>query len=337
MSAAGTTVDATTRPWGMPVPLGNEILAVVTHSLLRASEGRGLDRATLLRQAGLTEDSLDPDGWLDIDQHLRVGHAMASALPGQNLGLQTGAPIYSDPRGALGYCLRRSQTNSRALQAFGAYVMLVNRAARVLLAQEPAGMSVVLELAPQMESARHPAEAILAGWLALSRHLTGSRWHPLKVELVHSPVGDTTEHAAVFGCPVDFGSSRTRMVLSPSVADLPIPVRSHELDVALGRAVQRAHDLLEDDGSRAVLSEVGGWLLASPLDITPKRIDQAPGRLAARLAVAKALLEDTDVYVHEAAYLLAFDSLGAFEQAFSERFGLPPTRARRVREQQRKG
>jgi hypothetical protein len=309
--------------------MGNEILAVVTRNLLRASEGHGLDRATLLGQAGLTEDCLDPDRWLAIDQHLRVGHAMAAALPGQNLGLQTGAPIYTDPGGALGYCLRRSQKNSRALEAFGSYVMLVNRAARVLLTEESGGMSMVLEMAPQMESARHPAEAILAGWLSLSRHMTGSMWHPLEVELVHSPVGDTSEHSALFGCPVGFGRRRTRMVLSRAVADLPIEVRSHGLELAVGRALERAHELVErDDQARARLEELGTRLRALPLDAAPRGIDQTPSRLAARLAVAKALLEGAHVFVHEAAYLLAFDSLTAFEQAFFTQFGLPAARAR---------
>ena len=306
--------------------LGDEILAVVTRGLLRAVESRGLDRMALLREAGLTEAALErPDSWVPIARHLRVGQAIAAAFPGSNVGLQTGAPIYSDPGGALGYCLRRSQVHRRALSNFAAYVETVNRAVRIVLLPEPRGTALVLEMLPEMATAGHPAESLLAAWVSISRYLTGSAWHPLQVEFVHQPFGDTEEHRALFGCPVAFGQAQTRLVLSDDVSALAVPELAHEFEHVVRGAGDCARSFIEsDEGTRESLATLCDQLLAMPLDIRAARLDLAPERLNARLALARALLERFGALAHEAAYLLGFESLRCFERAFLERFGTSP-------------
>jgi AraC-like DNA-binding protein len=308
------------------VSLGHEVLAVVTRGLLRAVESRGLDRAALLRAAGLSEASLRrPDSWVPIAQHLRVGRAIAAAFPDTNVGLQTGAPIYSDPRGALGYGLRRSQVHRRALGNFAAYIETVNRAVRMVVLPEPRGTALVLEMLPQMAEAGHPAESLFGAWLSISRYLTGTAWHPLQVEFVHQPFGSSKEHESLFGCPVAFGRAQTRLILSEAVGELAIEAQPHEFEDTVRRAGEHARAwVASDEVARASLSALLEQLSALPLDLRAVRRDASAAQLHARLALARALLERSSALVHEAAYLLGFESLCAFERAFSERFGAYP-------------
>jgi AraC-type transcriptional regulator len=307
------------------VSLSHEILAVVTRGLLRAVEGRGLERAALLRAAGLSELSLErADRWLPVAQHLRVGQAIAAAFPDTNVGLQTGAPIYSDPRGALGYCLRRSRVHRRALRNFAAYIGTVNRAVRLVLLPEPRGAALALEMVPQMAAAGHPAESLLAAWLSLSRYLTGSVWHPLQVEFAHQPFGNSDEHAALFGCPVAFGQAQTRLILSEAALDLAVAELPHEFDDTIERAGHYARGFVGSDaGARASLAALL-QRLSAPLDIDALRESLTPGQLDARLALARALCERSGAFVHEIAYLLGFESHDALERAFFEHFGAYP-------------
>jgi len=313
------------------MPLGNEILAVVTRGLLRAIDGRGVDRATLLREAELSEESLEPDSWLPIARHLRLGRAISAALPGQNLGLQTGAPIFSDPRGALGYSLRQSQAHLYALKNFSAYVATVNRTIRIVLMPEARGTAVLLEMVPQMEAAGHPAEALFAAWVAISRYLTSSAWRPLEVCFVHQPFGDTSEHRNLFGCSVSFGCPQTRLVLSESDASLAIAPKPHEFEPTIRCAVEHAGTIIgRDEAAARSLGELWERWRTVPLDVQTAD-DGAPETLRARLALARALLERSGAFVHEVTYLLGFPSMPAFEQAFSAHFGILPAKLRSAR------
>jgi hypothetical protein len=314
---------------GRHMPLGNEILAVVTRGLLRAVDGRGVDRVTLLREAGLQEESLDPDRWLPVARHLRLGQAISAAFPGQNLGLQTGAPIFSDPRGALGYSLRQSQSHRCALKNFGSYIATVNRTIRIVLASEGEGMVVLPEMVPQMAAAGHPAEALFAAWVAISRHLTNSTWRPLEVGFVHQPFGDTNEHRAFFGCPVSFGCSQTRLLLSESDASLAIAPMPHEFEQILERAVEHAGTIVgQDVAATRSLAALSERLRTVPLDVRAAEVDTSPEGLMARLSLARALLEQSGAFAHEISYLLGFEDLSSFEQAFSKRFGVSPAQLR---------
>lgn len=310
----------------------NEVLAVLTRGLLRAIDGRGPDRTTLLHSAGLSEaDVADPDVWIPVSSHVRLGRAISAALPRQNLGLQTGAPIYSDPRGALGYCLRHSRVHSRALKNFCSYIEITNRSLNVTVSVEPEETSITLRMVPDLEAAGHPAEALFAAWLSLSRYLTNTNWSPLRVEFVHQPLGDTEEHRALFGCDVGFGCPQTRLWLPASAYSLPIHPASHEYERELVLAHEHALTLVgQDPTATACLHELSQALRSVPLDV--RGLDSRSAKaLTARLALARGLLERSASFVHEVAYLTGFDDLRRFSGAFMEHFGVCPAELRLAR------
>lgn len=301
---------------------GNEILASVTRNLLASVDGRGVDRARLLEIAGLSDAQIaDPDGWVPIALHVRLGNAIAAALPGENLGLQTGARIYGDPRGALGYCLRRSMSYGPAIRNFCAYLGLVNRSVNVALTEPPAGGALTVQMIPELAVLGHPAEALFAAWVSISRRLTSSAWCPVEVSFEHQPRGDTAEHREFFGCPVMFGRGPTCLRVPDDAWQLPIEPVPHELEHVHELAFERARTLLSNDAAAASLGAISMRLRRPPVlvQVPP---DELQHTLGARLALARGWLEHSSSFVHEAAYLLGFDSLRAFEAAFERRFGV---------------
>lgn len=295
---------------------GEEILAVVTRGLLGSVEGRGLDRAALLAAAGLSEEQIqDPDQWVPIEHHAALGRAINEALPGENLGLQTGARIYGDPRGVLGYVVRRSGYHRRALEHFCAYQGVVNRALRVDLvtsgvssspeAPVDCGVSsspatLQLRMEPSLEALGPPAEALFSAWVAISRHLTGTSWRPVEVSFVHAVHGEVREHRDFFDCPVNFSGERSAMVIPAEALTLPIAVTPHELEARLLQAWRTARGRLTDPGEQGALDEVlallsGGSLVLAALAREDLR--------EARVALARAL-RSGGLARFEAAFLL---------------------------------
>lgn len=309
------------------VALGSEILASVTRNLLASVDARQVDRAELLRAAGLSEARLaDPDGWVPIALHVRLGQAISAALPGENLGLQTGARIFGDPRGALGYCLRRSGTQARALRNFSAYLGLVNRSMKTALTHTPSGGSFTLQMVPELAALGHPAEALCSAWVAISRHLTRSSWCPSEVVFEHHPRGSTAEHREFFGCAVSFGRGPTCLRVPEPAWELPIEPVPHELERAYGLAFEHARALLTPTEA-ADLDRISSQLSKPPIDAFsgPDELQRSRG---ARLALARGLLQHSSLFVHEAAYLLGFGDLRAFVADFHGRFGAEPARLR---------
>lgn len=303
-----------------------QILAAVTRGLLRSIEGRGVDPGTFLQKAGLSAQAIaDPDGWVGITQHIDVGRAIMSTFPGQNLGLQTGARIFGDPRGALGYVLRRSERQWLALKNFCSFLRVVNQSMVVELSLAPERTSVEFHMVPELAAVAHPAEALMAAWMAISRHITSSAWCPEEVIFCHAPQGDTREHEKFFGSPVHFRGSTNRLVLPSSAWGLPISVEPHDLDSVFEPARNLAVEVAEGGVQTRAVDAIASRLTTLPLDVTAL----GPGEsLLARLAFGYGLLKRSSLFVHEIAYLLGFDDLRSLEESFVSRFNVHPRELR---------
>src|SRR5690606_29754385 len=112
------TAPSTGDPLNSP-RFGRELLAFVTGSLLRVAEQAGLDGNDLLASAGLSREQLkSPDAYLPVEKHIALGMRMTEMLGSVNAGLHSGAAIYGDPSGALGFAIRRSRNHATALTRF---------------------------------------------------------------------------------------------------------------------------------------------------------------------------------------------------------------------------
>ena len=284
---------------------GRRIRAAVTLGLLRAAEAEGLNGDEILTRAGLTRADLEnPNRALPIERHVAVGRAMTERLGAVNAGLRSGAAIYGDPRGALGYSLRRSARHELALTRFCRFIAITNDSVRLACEPQPDGLDLCAEMVSELDALGHPTEALFAAWVAIARVVTGTHWAPLRVSFRHRAHGPTSEHLEFFACPVEFGAAESRLSIGRAALALPIAVSAHPLDAVFRRL-------------RAELSRNPAWHAAKiePLSAALERGaldtgDRIEGTL--RDAAAAWLIEDGQPAL-EVAYLLGYPSVDALD------------------------
>ena len=279
---------------------GRHIRAAVTLGLLRAAEAEGLNGDEILGRAGLTRAEIEnPNRALPIERHVAVGRAMTERLGAVNAGLRTGAAIYGDPRGALGYSLRRSTRHELALARFCRFIAISNDSVHLYREPHDAGLDLRAEMVSELSLLGHPTEALFAAWVAIARVVTGSHWAPLRVSFRHRAHGPTNEHLEFFACPVEFGATESRLSIGRDALALPIAVSAHPLDAVFGR----------------LRAELTDQRLANALE----RGGLNPGEFEAEMrdAAAKWLVAAGQPAL-EVAYLLGYESVDLVEALLAE-------------------
>jgi hypothetical protein len=288
---------------------GNQILALVTAGLVRAAEAEGLDANQLLEQAGLTwEAILDPDAYVPIERHVAVGRAMMARLPGVNAGLHTGAAIYGDAKGALGFAIRRSARHGRALGQFCRFLAVTNECLYVDCEHGSEGVGMRLEMVAGLAALGHPTEALFAAWVSIARFATGVRWVPVRVDFRHQALGPTSEHEGFFGCPVLFEAASSCLRIDPSALALPIDAIAHPFD----RTLEQLRARLLALGPAAQHAAISGLIVALGDGVMPPPM---PDR-ALQVSAAELLIGGSPaVPAFEVAFLLGFPSVRALRAA----------------------
>jgi hypothetical protein len=293
-------------------PFGGQILALVTRNLLGVAEAEGLDPAELLAAAGLSHGDLTrADAYLPIERHVALGRAMAERLGAVNGGLHSGAAIYGDPRGALGFAIRRSGTHARALEHFVHFIAITNDSLELALERHADGISLSVEMISALAQLGHPTEALFSAWVSIARFATTVRWAPLRVTFRHPARGSTAEHRDFFGCPVEFAAPRSLLTITARSLELPIAPVEHPFDAVLDRMEQRLYRQPRSDepGAAGGSAPPAARLLA----------ELRKGRLESLAAHSPALLSEIGLLL-----LSGEASLPAFETAFL--LGFPSVR-----------
>ena len=310
----------------------------------------GLDRADLLRAAGLGEmDVADPHGYVEITQQLRLGEAIAAQLPGVNFGLLAARAATTGSLGVLGLVLANTPTFEIAVRELIRYQRLVSDGLEWKVTQVPEGLSVATRSVPALAHLIHPIEASLAMLITLGRTLTGVAWRPVRVGFCHQPVGDPAEHTALFGVPVRFAASASEMVLSPETLALPIhdahperhgPLVEHlrsvvaQVDVADGTSGRvRAHLAATLSSGPVTLADVAARLHMSPRTLSRHLRGENTSfqRLldGVRQDLVRGYLRNPAIAVYEVAFLLGYTEPSTFFRAFKRWSGQTPADYRR--------
>jgi Arabinose-binding domain of AraC transcription regulator, N-term len=288
---------------------GGHILAMVTRSLLRVAEVEGLDAAALLTLAGLSREAIaNPDARVPIERHVALGVAMTERLGPVNGGLHSGAAIYGDPNGALGFGIRRSGQHGRALERFRRFLAITNDSLWLSSAAGDEGVRVSVDMVSSLAALGHPTEALFSAWVAISRFATGVRWTPVRVAFRHQPWGPVAEHREFFDCPVQFGARDSVLIIDAHCLALPIHSTEHRLDGTLDRLRDRLTTAdppaTPPTATQAAISDLIDGLRAGPIE---NRADHAPPVLARAAALLLSGAEALPAF--EVAFLLGFTSV----------------------------
>jgi AraC-like DNA-binding protein len=314
----------------------------------------GVDRADLLKAAGLTEAQLrDPDARIPLSTMARLWRAAADRLPDPALGLSLGAATRAREMGLVGYTMVFSRTIGAALGRFARYSRIVSDALVVHLDAIPEATWVRVDVQPALRAFRPAADARLAALIAVCRQLSGTRLVPLSVQFPYRRPADVRAYEEFFRAPLEYGVMSTACLLAAEDLARPVVTSDEPLAGYLERLADQALGALTSERSvhdqvrRVLWPELSDGVpdlnqTAHTLGLGPRTLQRRlrgeqttfAGVLAElRREMAQPLLRDGDLAVSEIAFLLGYEDVTSFQRAFRRWFGVSPRAFRRVSRQ----
>jgi AraC-like DNA-binding protein len=240
-----------------------------------------------------------------------------------------------------------ASTVGEGLTAVARYFPLINSALGwdIAVGTDTVRMALVHPMIPG-PLPRLPAEYTLAVTVLHCRKASGFDWPLLEVDLAFDAPPSSTEHRAVFGCPVRFGAPANAFVIARSEWDRPTASGSSELlralqahaDELLARlgtdqvVASRVQRLLVDElrGGEPTLARLAKRMAMSARTLQ-RRLDEEGTSFAAvlddtRRELAGAYMAQRDVALADVSYLLGFSEQSAFTRAFQRWHGVAPSR-----------
>jgi AraC-like DNA-binding protein len=271
----------------------------------------------------------------------------AEYLQDPALGLHLGASIRPAHLGPLGYVLLASSSISVAIARYIRYQRLVHDVSPVHCYQD--GASLVLEWGSDSRAIGLLANQCgMAALVQFARDITDAKVTPVALHFVELAPADVAPYAQMFGCPVLFQQSATRLIFDASLLQLPLRRADPALAAMLEQQVQALfaalpqQDALEKDLRLAILHRLP---LGEPaLDGIAQDLHLSGRTLRRRLQqrgwsfrvllddtrwrLAQDYLRDGRLALPEVALLLGYSEQSAFSRAFLRWSGITPKRWR---------
>lgn len=323
----------------------------VAAALRKRLEELGVPPAAVLRQAGLPPGLFDQGKILVTTEELfGLYHAIHEVSGDPAVGLKLGSEERIE---------RYSPTAIAALysRSFRDAVERMARYKRLTCPEEirivERGNECVLEFAWLLAEQAEPPTLIdvcFAWILTIGRRGIGQRVSPLRVELKRAEANGRL-YANHFGCPVQFGARRNRLVFRSE--DIARPFLTHNPDLLELVAPELEAELTKQLADRSLKEQVKGTLkkfltgqrprledIARELRISARTLQR---RLLAERITFQSLVEESrremarhyllqsSLELNETAYLLGYEDPNSFIRAFHQWEGTSPGEWRSMR------
>jgi len=319
--------------------------------VLSVSASRGVEVASLIREAGVEERLLtEPGTRLPLDSVIQLWEKARRRTRDENFALHVAEFLPFGAYKTYDLLLATAPTIGEALVKAAKFNGFVNDAFRPTLQQKRG--QICLEYSNCLDTQCNPPEYIefiFACFLLRLRLTTGVDWRPTEIHFRHSPPRDLSEHYRIFQAPVLFRQPATRAILDPAVLRIPQLFADAPTSELLEHYIQATlnHLCVYDELAVALrrslnglLSFDGATLAAAARDLGMSRRG-LQRRLAARgtsfrelfralrCELALTLLSRRDMSMNEAADALGFSELSSFSRAFKKWTGMSPQAYRR--------
>jgi AraC-like DNA-binding protein len=336
---------ASKRPVFVPSAKG-----IITRLAYAFGQEKGADVETLLRRCGLSHKQIDdPDTRVEVRKQIKFLDFVADATGDDLLGFHLSQSFDLRKIGLLYYVFASSDRLDEALRRAARYSSIVNEGIRLTL-RERKEVGVVFEYrGVARRSDRHQMEFWIAGLIRACRQITSRRLTADRVSFAHR--GKVTpELGAFFGSQVTFGAGVDEAVFSASIRDIPIPSSDPYLNELLLRYCEEALSQQKARQSSFGLNVENTIALLMPhgkaqASEVARKLGVGERTLARRLAsegltfsgvlqrlrcdLAKRHLTDNDMSISKIAWLLGYQDVSAFTNAFRRWTGRAPRAIRR--------
>jgi AraC-like DNA-binding protein len=320
-----------------------QMRAVTLSSYLEVAGSVGLDGARMLRQAGISPESLaDPENRLPATAVIGLLDRSAERSGCENFGLLLAEKRPFASLGPLTLLLERLPNVREVMRASIDFQRHLNDIVAISMEDTGDTCLIRLDLAPGFWSVQ-AFDHIVAMAYRILTFASGKRWKPECVHLVRKAPDDAAPWRRVFAVPIEFDgtfnglSSTAEAMLVPNpLADEAMarharqllhlmPVKSTE--DPLNERVRRSITLLLPSG-RATIDQVAAQLGLSARSLQ-RRLDDEGHQFAellngVRRELATAYLANSAHPVTSVAGLLGYASPSSFTRWFAGTFGISP-------------
>jgi AraC-like DNA-binding protein len=325
---------------------------VAARETLYYLDRRQVDAEPLLSEAELSRRQLqqdEPGGVSAVSQH-RFLELAAIQMNDPLLGLHVAAEVDLRDIGLLYYLTASSATVSEALAQLVRYGATSNEEIRLeILHRKDEAVLTFCPLIGLDVPRGQFSELIALAFNRLLRTLTNRDFAPSRMSFAHVRNLRLKEIHRILRCPVEFAQATDCWVLPQSVMDLPILSEDSRLLRVLEahadhllrerQAMGGLQGMVENQLIGALSSgRVQATVIANQLGMSARSLrrslaeeDANFGEILDRVRQRLALryLDDDRVSLQQAAWLLGYSEIGAFNHAFKRWTGTSPGRARR--------
>lgn len=314
------------------------------------AEREGIDVRLLLTKAGLTRQQIDDRGTrLSVKSQIRFLELAALALQDEFLGFHLAQKFDLREVGLLYYVLASSDTLGEALRRGVRYSQVANEGIVQHLC-DGNDIRICLDyVGVARQSDRHQIEFWIATLIRVCRQLTGRQLQARRVSFTHRRSGDNPELKAFFGSNVKFGAPLDELAFSSSIQKMPLVGADPYLNNLLikyceealaarptnrnpfGVSVENAIALLLPHGKpRAVdvARKVGVSQRTLARRLSLEGLTFAGVLQSVRSDLADRHLRDKTLQISKVAWLLGYQDVSAFTNAFKRWTGKTPRAVR---------
>jgi len=327
-------------------------MGVMTRLAYARAKEEGADADALLRKAGLSPQQIDDrDARLDVTRQVKFLDLVAEALEDELLGFHLAQTYDLRMIGLLYYTQSSCETMGEALRRCARYSAIVNEGIELRL-HEGGNIEIDFEyVGIARHSDRHQVEFGMVTLARICRQLTNRQVSAAGVDLIHRRGAGADEFKSFFGSDVAFGTSEDRLSFAGSIKDLPVVGADfylHEMltqyceqalagrrprQTSFGQSVENAIAVLLPHG-KAGADEIARKLGVSRRTLARRLSSEgltfADVTKTLKRDLAKRHLADGSLSISEIAWLLGYQDVSAFTNAFKRWTGTSPRASRAV-------
>jgi len=335
-----------------PIPTTS---GIPTRLACKRAQAAGIEVASLLKKAGLTKEQVDDvDARLSVQCQIRFLNLAASAMQDEYLGFHLGQQLAEPEKfGLLYYVAASSDTLGEALARVARYGSMVNEGVSPKYLGGKDIRIVFHNIGFARHLDRHQSECWVTLLIRLCRKLTCCHVKPKRVRFIHRRTSNISEFAAFLGCDIELGATVDEVVFEAPIADIPVATADSCLNKPLIAKFEEANSLRSTKrGSfRSVVENAiapvlpHGHAHASEIAfqcglsqrtfarrLTSESVTFSEVLNDLRRDLATQYLADHSLSISQIAWLLGYQEVSAFTNAFKRWTGKTPREARSRRQ-----
>jgi AraC-like DNA-binding protein len=339
------------KPKRLSIPTTSGIATRLACERMQAAR---IDMEPLLEKAGLTKRQVDDaDFRLSVERQIRFLNLAASALRDEHLGFHLGQEADLRKYGLIYYAAASSETLGDTLQRVARYVSNANESLSIKFFGGKNIRMVISYVGIARHLDRHQIECWLTVLIRTWRKLTSYPVGPSHVSLTHRRRGDFSKFAAFLGCNIEFGAAVDEVVFPSSMAAIPIVSADPYLNKLLTAKFEEAHfpppttrgsfqsvvenaiaPLLPHGNAREgeIARRCGLSRRTFVRRLTSEGLTFSRVLNGLRRDLAAQYLADHALSISQIAWLLGYQKVSAFTNAFKHWTGKTPREARLPRQ-----